>query len=183
MTEKNKFNSLRQRSLELAGWLAGFAVFTFIIPGIIIFVLLPNKVPEGLAVLAATPFIEYLAISVGIGLGIHPVISFLLTVLPCTGIAMLMIGLLGFIGDSSPRAIKFLNKVQKWIDKYPKLKKYGVVSNFIFIMFFGAFITPGISIILGWPRSHSIMYMTAGICFITFMIGLGTVGIIELFFI
>jgi hypothetical protein len=182
MVEKNKVKNLRERGLELAGWLAGFGMLTFIIPGIIIFVLLSDKLPEGLAVLASIPFIEYLAISVGIGLGIHPIISFLLTVLPCTGIAMLMIGLLGFIGDSSPRAIKFLNKVQKWIGKYPKLKKYGVVSNFLFIMFFGAFITPGISIILGWSRVNSILLMAAGICVITLLIGLGTVGIIALFF-
>jgi hypothetical protein len=183
MADDNKLKNLQERGLELAGWLIGFVVFTFIIPVSIIFLLLSNKVPEGFAVLAAIPFIEYLAISVGIGLGIHPVISFFLTVLPCTGITMLMIGLLGFIGDSSPRVIKFLNKVQKWIDKYPKLKKYGVLSNFMFIMFFGAFITPGISIILGWSRSRSTLLMAAGICVITFLIGLGTIGIIEIFFV
>jgi hypothetical protein len=169
--------------LELAGWLTGFVVFTFIIPGLIIYVFLSNKVPEGLAVLAAIPFIEYLAISVGIGLGIHPVISFLLTVLPCTGIAVLMVGLLGFFRDSSPRAMKFLDKIQTRIDKYPKLKMYGVVSNFLFIMFFGAFITPGISIILGWSRSNSVLFMAAGICIVTLLIGLGTLGIIEIFFV
>jgi heme O synthase-like polyprenyltransferase len=94
-----------------------------------------------------------------------------------------MIGLLGFFRDSSPRAIKYLDKVQKKIDKYPKLKKYGVVSNFIFVMFFGAFITPGISIILGWSRVNSIIFMIAGICVITLVTGLGTLGIIELFFV
>ena len=183
MVEENRFKSLRERGLELVGWLAGFAVFTFIIPGIIIFVLLSDKVPEAMAVLAATPFLEYLAISVGIGLGIHPATSFVLTVLPCTGIGMFMIGLLGFLRDSSPRVIRFLDKVQKRIDKYPKLKKYGVVSNFIFIMFFGVFITPGISIILGWSRARSMVFMATGICVITFIIGLGTVGIIDLFFV
>jgi len=183
MTQDNKQKNLRDRGLELAAWLAGFALSTFIIPGIIIFFLLPDKVPEGFAVLAAIPFIEYLAISVGIGLGIHPVISFLLTVLPCTGIAMLMIGLLGFFSDSSPRAIKYLGKVKKWTEKYPKLKKYGIYSNFVFIMFFGAFITPGISIILGWSRSRSVAIMAAGICIITSLIGLGTLGIIALFFV
>lgn len=183
MGEENKFKNLRERGLELARWLAGFAVLTFIIPGIIIFALLSDNVPEGMAVLAAIPFLEYLAISVGIGLGIHPVISFVLTVLPCTGIGMFMIGLLGFLRDSSPRAIRFLDKVQKRIDKYPKLKKYGVVSNFIFIMFLGVYIAPGISIILGWSRARSILFMAAGICVITFIIGLGTVGIIDLFFV
>jgi uncharacterized membrane protein len=107
----------------------------------------------------------------------------MLSILPSIGIAMLVMGFIGFLGDSSERAIRFMNKVQKKIEKYPRLEKYGVASNFIFIMILGFYITPGVAIILGWSRSKSMAFMAGGIIFITTLIGLGTVGIIELFFV
>jgi len=123
-----------------------------------------------------------LAISVGIGLGVDPIISFFITVLPCTGLCMLVLGILGFIGESSSKAKRFLEKTQKRINKYSRLKKYGIASNFLFIMFLGVYIVPGISIILGWPRAQSVVFMAGGIALITVLIGLGTMGILDLFF-
>lgn len=176
---KNRSTRLK----ELANWLLGFILLTFVLPAILILLLPPNQKSAGIATLVSTPVIEYLAISIGIGLGVNPVISFLLTFLPCTGISMLIIGLLGFGGDSSERAVRFLNKIQNRIEKYPKLKKYGVISNFFFVMIFGVYICSGIAIILGWSRWRAIVFMAGGIGLITSLIGLGTMGIIELFFV
>jgi hypothetical protein len=173
----------RQRLVELAGWLSGFALLTLIIPGIIIILLPQTQRADGIATWVANPILEYLSVSIGIGLGLNPFISFILTFLPCTGLAMLVIGLLGFLGDASPRASKHLNKIQIKMEKYPRLKKYGVFSNFIFIMILGVYISPGISVILGWSRVRSIIFMAGGIAFITTLIGLGTMGIIDLFFV
>ncbi len=172
----------RTRTLELTGWFTGFVILVFVIPGILIFSLPPNQRPEGIAVLAAVPFLEYLAISIGIGLGINPIISFFLTTLPCIGLGMLVFGILGFVSDSSKRVTRFLHKIKKKIDKYPRLSKYGVASNFLFVMFLGVYIAPGVSIVLGWARVRSIIFMAGGIAFITILIGLGTLGIIDLFF-
>ncbi|MEE9150656.1 MAG: small multi-drug export protein [Thermoplasmata archaeon] len=183
IANENVSIEFRRRGLELAGWTAGFVFLFFIIPGIVIIALPPTQRPEGLAVLAAVPLIEYLAISVGIGLGINPILSFLLTMLPCTGLCMLVLGLFGFMSDSSQRAKRFLEKIQKKIEKYPRLKKYGVASNFLFIIILGVYIAPGISILLGWSRVRSVVFMAGGISFITFLIGLGTIGIIDLFFV
>jgi hypothetical protein len=138
---------------------------------------------DALATLATIPFIEYLAVSVGIGLGLGPLVSFSLTVFPCIGVAMLVTGIIGFLADSSQKATNYLNKVQKRVEKYPRLKKYGVVSNFFFIMFFGMYISPGISIIFGWSRTRSVLFMILGILTVTFVIALGTMGIISLFFV
>jgi hypothetical protein len=179
VSQKNR----ESRFFELGIWLSGFVILTIIIPVILIMFLPASQRAAGFATLAATPVLEYLAISVGIGLGINPIISFFLTFLPCTGFGMLMIGILGFVGDSSERAKRFLKKVQKRVDKYPRLKKYGVASNFFFVMILGVYICPGISILLGWSRWKAIAYMMGGISFITILIGLGTIGIIDLFFV
>ena len=121
---------LKSRSIELAGWLMGFAWLTIIIPAAIIVLLPDGDRPAAAAAWATTPFLEYLAVSIGIGFGLSPVFSFLIIVLPCIGLAMLVVGLLGFLGDSSARAKRFLAKVPAKIEKYPRLKKYGVASNF-----------------------------------------------------
>jgi hypothetical protein len=172
----------KERFRNLAMWILGFIVLTLGIPLILIFGLPEDKRYVGLAVLGAVPIIEYLAIGIGISLGINPVISFLLTWFPCIGLCMLVFGILEFLKDSSKKATRFLEKAQKKIDRYPKLKKYGIASNFFFIMILGVYIAPGISIILGWPKGRSLVFMAGGIAFITALIGLGTMGIIDLFF-
>lgn len=172
------------RSHLLSIWIFGFLLLTIVIPMLIIFVVLPSELrAEGLATLAAVPAMEYLAVSVGIGLGIDPLSSFLLTVLPCIGACMLVLGLLGHLGDRSERVKRFQGKVQGRLDKYPKLKRYGVASNFVFIIITGFYIGPGIAWILGWPRHSSLLMMALGIMSITMLIGLGTVGLVSLFFV
>jgi hypothetical protein len=183
MSTEQRLKSRGSRFAELAYWLSGFIVLTFVIPIILIMILPTDQRGAGFATLAATPVFEYLAISVGIGLGIDPIISFFLTFLPCTGFSMLVIGILGFVGDSSVRAVRFLEKIQKKIDKYPRLKKYGVASNFVFVMILGVYICSGISILLSWSRWRSLVFMVGGISFITLLIGLGTIGIIDLFYV
>lgn len=178
-----RIKSRKSRYFELAQWLTGFILLTIIIPVMLIMLLPASQRAAGFATLAATPAIEYLAVSVGIGLGINPIISFFLTVLPCTGLSMLIIGILGFVGDSSERARRFLDKIQNKIDKYPRLKKYGMASNFLFVMILGVYICSGISILLCWPRWKSLAFMMAGISVITLLIGLGSIGIIDLFFV
>jgi hypothetical protein len=175
--------SRESRFKELAQWLFGFVLLTFVMPIILILILPSGQRAAGIATLAATPVFEYIAVSIGIGFGLNPVLSFLLTLLPLTGISMLIIGLLGFGGDSSERARRFLNKIQDKIAKYPRLQKYGVVSNLLFVMFLGIYICSGISVLLGWPRWKSLVYMVGGISLITLIIGLGTIGIIDLFFV
>jgi len=183
MKEDLELKDPQIRFMELSAWVVGFVWLTIIVPGLIILSLPQDLKAGGVAVLIAFPLIEYLAISIGIGFGINPMLSFLLTVLPCIGIAMLVSGVLGFLGDSSVRAQKFLKKVQKKLGKYKGLKRYGVASNFIFIIILGIYIAPGISIFLGWSKVRYITFMVAGICFITFLIGIATMGIIELFFV
>jgi hypothetical protein len=183
MPTEPKLRSRSSRYAELGYWLSGFIILTFVIPIILIMMLPTDQRGAGFATIAATPVIEYLAVSVGIGLGINPIISFLLTLLPCTGFAMLVMGILGFVGDSSERAVRFLKKIQDKIDKYPRLKKYGVASNFVFVMILGVYICSGISILLSWSRWRSLAFMIGGVSFITFLIGLGTIGIIDLFFV
>jgi hypothetical protein len=183
MSSEIELKSKRFRYTELAYWLLGFIIMTLIIPLILIMLLPANLRFAGFATFAAAPVLQTLAISVGIGYGVHPIISFLITVLPCIGIFMLIIGILGFVGDSSARAMKFLNKIRNYIDKYPKLKKYGVASSFLFVMFLGIYICSGIVILLGWTRWKSIAFMAGGVSFMTFLIGLGTIGIIDLLFV
>lgn len=169
---------------ELSIWLAGFLVLAIAVPMLIIFAILPPDLrAEGLATLASVPALEFLGVSVGIGLGVDPVSSFLLTVLPSIGICMLILGVLGHVGDRSPRVRRFQRSVQRRIEKYPRLKRYGVVSNFIFVMVTGIYIAPGIAWFLGWPRPVSLLMMGLGIVSITLLIGLGTMGIVSLFFV
>ena len=64
MAAESGLKDLRDRGLELAGWIVGFVFATFIIPGMIIILFLPTKIQEGLAVLATIPFLEYLSIRI-----------------------------------------------------------------------------------------------------------------------
>jgi uncharacterized membrane protein len=173
----------RGNSLAFSSWFLGFLVLTIVLPALIIVVLPPDKRADGIATLAAVPILEYMAISIGVGLGVDPLLSFLLTVLPCIGICMLIMGLLNHFGERSERVVRFQGKVQKKIDKYPKVKRYGVVSSSLFVIFTGIYIGSGIAFILGWSPTKSLLYMALGIVAITTVIGLGTMGIIELFFI
>jgi uncharacterized membrane protein len=173
----------RDRSLELGRWLFGFFLMTLILPLLLILLLPPDHRADGVAALGSVPLIEYMAVGVGIGLGVNPFVSFLLTLLPCVGICMLVTGLLSYFSEGSERATRFLAKVQMRIDRYPKLRKYGVVSSAIFVIFTGVYIGPGISFLLGWSRFRSLLFMTLGVGLITTVIGLGTMGVLDLFFI
>ena len=175
--------SKKSRYFELGHWLSGSIILTIVVPVILIMFLPASQRAAGFATLAASPVFQFFAISISIGFGINPIISFLLAFLPCTGLCMLIIGILGFVRDSSERVKRILKIIQKKIDKYPRLKKYGVASNFFFVMILGVYICPGISIILKWPRWKSLAFMAGGISVIILLIGLGTIGIIDLFFI
>lgn len=168
---------------EFLSWMVGFFLLTIVIPFVIILLLPSDQRAHGVAVLASVPLIEYLAISVGIGLGLDPWTSFALTVSPCIGILMLVMGALDYLSGRSQRVTRFRGRVSDKLDKYPKLKRYGAMSNLLFVIITGIYIGSGIAILLGWPKAMSLMYMTLGIAFITALIGLGTVGIVELFFI
>ena len=96
--------------IEVSSWIFGSILLAIILPAIIIFLLPSDQRADGIAILVAVPVIEYLAISVGIGLGVDPVTSFMLTVLPCIAICMLIMGLLSYFGgapslSSSPGSI------------------------------------------------------------------------------
>ncbi len=173
----------RSDTIEVSSWIFGSILLAIILPAIIIFLLPSDQRADGIAILVAVPVIEYLAISVGIGLGVDPVTSFMLTVLPCIGICMLIMGLLSYFGGRSPRFTGFLDKVQRKIEKYPRLDRYGVVSSSIFVIITGIYIGSGISFMLGWHKVKSLLFMGLGVISITIVIGLGTVGVIELFFV
>ena len=163
-------------------WILGFCLLTIVIPILLIISLPADQRADGIATLATVPVIEYMAVAVGIGLGIAPITSFILTVSPCIGICMLVIGLLEALGKRSERAMRFRERVQKKVDNYPKVRKYGVVSSSLFVIITGVYIGSGISYLLGWPKTKAMVFMSLGIGLITLVIGLGTVGILNLFF-
>ena len=152
-------------------------------PAFLIVALSPSERPAGLATLGAVPVIEFMAVSVGIGLGLNPLVSFFLTVFPCMGLCMLVTGIIVFLGGSSARMGRFLDGIQKRTDKYPRLKKYGVASDFLFVMFLGIYIAPALSTLLGWHKLRAMVFLASGLASITALIGLATIGIIDLFFI
>ena len=168
--------------IEVSSWIFGSILLAIILPAVIIFFLPQDQRADGIAIWVAVPIIEYLAISVGIGLGVDPVISFMLTVLPCIGICMLVMGLLRYFGERSERFTGFLDKVKRKIEKYPRLNRYGVISSSIFIIITGIYIGSGISFVLGWHKVKSLLFMALGIVLITIAIGLGSVGVITVFF-
>ena len=170
----------RERQMELAGWLAGFFICSILVPMIVLLLLPSSHRPAGAAELLVVPLMEYRSVSVGIGMGLDLAPAFILTVFPCVGLCMLMTGLLGFFMSSTPRSRKILASVRSRIDNSSVLRKYGIFSNFFFIIFLGVYIAPGVSVLLGWSRVRSVMLMTAGILFITLLISLATLGIIDL---
>jgi uncharacterized membrane protein len=160
---------------------AGFIVFALVVPGLIILLLPSDQRAHAVAVMASVPIIEYLAIGVGIGLGLDPWTSLVLTVSPCVGIIMLFMGVLDYLSGRSERVTRFRDRVATRIDKYPSLRRYGVVSNLLFVIFTGIYIASGIAILLGWSKAKSLLFMTLGITLVTGLIGLATLGIVELF--
>jgi len=170
-------------TVEVSSLIFGSILLTVLLLALIIILMPSDQRADGIAILVAVPLIEYLAISVGIGLGVDPVTAFMLTVLPCIGICMFVMGLLGHLGERSERFNRFIGRVQRKIEKYPRWNQYGVISSFIFVLITGIYIGSGISFILGWPRAKALLFMALGILTITLVIGLGTVGVVELFFV
>jgi len=168
---------------EFLPWMAGFVLFALVIPGLIVLFLPSDQRAHAIAVLASVPLLEYVSISVGIGLGLDPWVSLALTVSPCVGIVMLVMGAMDHLSGRSERVTRFRGRVSARIEKYPRLKRYGVVSNFLFVIVAGMYIAPGIAILMGWPKARSLLLMALGIVFITGLIGLATVGVVELFFV
>ncbi len=168
--------------IEASSWIFGSILLAIILPALIIILLPSDQRADGIATWVAVPLIEYLAISVGIGLGLDPVTSFMLTVLPCIGICMLVMGLLSFFEARSERFTGFLEKVHRKIEKYPRLNRYGVISSYIFVIITGIYIGSGISFLLGWHKVKALLFMGLGIISITLAIGLGSVGVITVFF-
>ncbi len=173
----------RSDTIEVSSLIFGSILLTLLLPALIIILMPSDQRADGIAILVAVPLIEFLAISVGIGLGVDPVTSIMLTVLPCIGICMLIMGLLGHIGERSERFTRSMGRVQGKIEKYPRLNRYGVISSFIFVINTGIYIGSGISFLLGWPRAKALLLMALGILTITLVIGLGTMGVVELFFV
>jgi uncharacterized membrane protein len=167
---------------EFLSWMAGFLILTFVIPGLIILLLPSEQRAHAIAVLASVPFIEYLAIGVGIGLGLDPWTSLVLTVSPCIGIVMLVMGALDYLSGRSERATRFRARVRAKIEKYPRPRRYGVVSNTLLVIITGMYLAPGIALLVGWPKTMSLLFMALGVVLITAVIGLATVGVIEVFF-
>jgi uncharacterized membrane protein len=179
----DKGNDDGEDRYEFISWMAGFVVLTLVVPGLIVLLLPSDQRTHAVAVLASVPVIEYLSVSVGIGLGLDPWTSLVLTVSPCVGIVMLVMGILEYLSGKSERVTRFRGRVSDKIDKYPKLKRYGVASNIIFVIVTGIYIGSGIAILMGWPKGRSLLFMALGISFITALIGLGTVGVVQLFFV
>ena len=111
----------RSDNIEVSSLIFGSILLTILLPALIIILMPSDQRAHGIAILVAVPLIEYLAITVGIGLGVDPVTSFMLTVLPCIGICMLIMGLLSYFGERSERFKRFLGRVQRKIEKYPRL--------------------------------------------------------------
>ena len=133
---------------EFLSWMAASVIVALVIPGLLILLLPSDQRAHAIAVLASVPIIEGLSISVGIGLGLDPWISLAMTVFPCMGIAMSVMGALDYFSGRSERATRFRSRVSARIDKWPRLRRYGVVSNFLFIIVAGIYIAPGIALSL-----------------------------------
>ncbi len=123
-------------------------------------------VPAGsiLSLIASTVIFQAAAPPLGLALGLTPVA--ILTVMACFAIGMVVaiLEVCQSLALSSQRVKDWIEGVRKRMEKYPAIKKYGVITcvAIAWIPGIGLYGTPIIAWILGWRRIPAIIFTALG---------------------
>ncbi|MHC1624632.1 MAG: small multi-drug export protein [Methermicoccaceae archaeon] len=163
---------------ELLAPLIFFSILAFVIP-IILSALLDVPVSKTLLLVVSTFALEYLAVPVGISLGLNPVFVLVIVTSVALSVVLLIFKILDIVGEKSRRIANFLLKSHEKAKKSRFISKYGVYGLLPAVPFLGFYVCPAIAWIFGWKRGFAVILIIMGFVIISTIMLLSSIGVLE----
>jgi len=166
-------------------FLAAFMVLSFVILiPLIIGGLFHIPQPAVLALITSTLIFQALAVAVGIGLNIDPLVALGLTTSVAIGVMIAILQICDLFSESSPRVAGWLDRIAKRTEKYAFLHRYGVIMliPIIWIPGIALYGSPIISWIFQWEEIPAISCMVTGWLIAGSLVAAGALGVISIIF-
>lgn len=159
--------------------LAFLAVFVFAIP-ISLSAMLNIPIHKTLSLIVSTFALEYLAVPVGIGLGLSPVFVLIVVTSVALSVVLLLFTIFEIIGEKSKRVSNFLSKSRAKADNSKLTQKYGIYGLVPGVIILGFYVCPAVAWVLGWRKDYATILIILGFVFISTIIMFTTIGGLEL---
>ncbi len=166
-------------------FLAAFMVLSFVILiPLIIGGLFHIPQPAILALITSTLIFQAIAVAVGIGLNIDPLVAIGLTTSVAIGVMIAILQVCDLFSESSPRVAGWLDRIAKKTEKYSFLHHYGVIMliPIIWIPGIALYGSPIIAWIFQWEEIPAIACMVTGWVIASSLVAAGAVGVISIIF-
>jgi hypothetical protein len=166
-------------------FIAAFMVLSFVILiPLIIGGLFHIPQPSVLALITSTLIFQALAVAVGIGLNIDPLVAIALTTSVAIGVMIAILQICDLFSESSPRVAGWLERIGKKTEKYASLHRYGVfmLIPIIWIPGIALYGSPIIAWIFQWDEIPAIVCMVAGWLIAGALVAAGALGVISIIF-
>lgn len=135
-----------------------------------------------LALISATLIFQALAVVVGIGFGIDPVVAIMLTTSVAVGVMIAILQICDLFSESSSRVAGWLDRIAKRTEKYDFLHHYGVIMliPIIWIPGIALYGSPIIAWIFQWKEIPAIICMVTGWIMASALVAAGALGVISI---
>ncbi len=155
-----------------------WAILAFGIP-IGLSILLNVPISKTISLIISTFALEYLAVPVGIGLGLNPVFVLVVVTSVALSVVVLMFKIFDAIGEKSKRVSDFLSTSNEKAQSSKLIRNYGIYGLLPGAVILGFYICPAIAWILGWRRDHAVVLIIMGFLSISTIMLLATIGVLE----
>ena len=174
-------NNIEQKNLisRLGRTLILWIILAFAIP-ISLSVMLNISILKTLSLITSTFALEYLAVPVGIGLGLDPVFVLIVVTSVALSVVLLMFKIFDTLGNKSLIISKFLSKSHEKANKSKIIQKYGIYGLVPSVSFLGFYVCPAIAWVLGWRRDYAVILIIVGFVSVSIITLLSSIGILEL---
>lgn len=138
--------------------------------------------PVILALISATLIFQALAVAIGIGFGIEPMVTIMLTTSVAVGVMIAILQICDLFAESSSRVAGWLDRIAKRTEEYEFLHHYGVMMliPIIWIPGIALYGSPIIAWIFQWKEIPAIICMVTGWLMASALVAAGALGVISI---
>jgi len=130
-----------------------------------------------ISLIGSTFVLEYLAVPVGIALGLSPWHALVKVISAGVGIFALALALFEFLGSKAQRVANFLLKLR---GRTPRFQRYGIYSLVPGATLLGIYGCAAAAWAFGWGRTPSIGLTGLGFALISTLVLLSTIGALKI---
>ena len=163
---------------ELGRVFAFWVILAFIIP-IGISLTLDIPLLKTLSLIASTFTLEYLAVPIGISLGLDPMFVLVTVTFVALSVVLSLFKIFDTVGRKSKKVSNFLSKSREKAQKSKIIQKYGVYGLVLAVPFLGFYVCPAIAWTLGWRRSYAVILIIIGFILISTIMLFASTGILR----